>query len=242
MSNPTKLDILAIGAHPDDVELSAAGTLLKEASKGKKIGIVDLTQGELGTRGSAELRLVEAAKAAKILGLSARENLGMKDGFFQINEENLKKIATVLRKYQPEIVLANAPSDRHPDHGRGGKLIADACFYSGLRKMITTLDGVEQEPWRPKVVYHYIQDYFIEPDFVVDISEFKNQKMQAIKAFDSQFYSPTSQEPESPIAVKNFFEFLEGRMTTMGRYIGAEFGEGYVKSRPLGVENLGDLF
>ncbi len=238
----TKLDILAIGAHPDDVELSASGTMLKEAAKGKKIGIVDLTQGELGTRGSAELRLEEAEKASKIMGLSARENLGMKDGFFKHEEENLIKIATAIRKYRPEIILANAPMDRHPDHGRAGKLITDACFYSGLIRIETEVDGAAQEAWRPKAIYHYIQDYFIEPDFVVDVSEFKAQKMEAIKAFASQFYSPNSDEPESPIAVKNFFDFIEGRMVNMGRYIGAEYGEGFVKARPLGVDSLLDLY
>jgi len=237
-----KLDILAIGAHPDDVELSAAGTLLKEASSGKKVGIVDLTRGELGTRGSAELRMKEAAKASEILGLSARENLGMKDGFFQNSEENILKIVQMIRKYQPSIVLANAITDRHPDHGRGSKLIADACFYSGLRRIETSLDGKSQDAWRPEAVYHYIQDYFIKPDFVIDISEFKDKKIEAIKAFSSQFYDPNSTEPESPIAVENFFEFLEGRMAMMGRYIGADYGEGFVASRPMGVKNLDGLF
>lgn len=237
-----KLDILAIGVHPDDVELSAAGTLLKEASLGKKIGIVDLTQGELGTRGSAELRMEEADRSSKILGLHARQNLGMKDGFFKNEEENIIKLARAIRQYQPEIVLANAPSDRHPDHGRAGKLIADACFYSGLRRIETQLDGDEQEAWRPKAVYHYIQDYFIEPDLVIDVTPFKEKKMEAIKAFSSQFYSPGSNEPDSPIAVKNFFDFIEGRMANMGRYIGAEYGEGFVKTRPLGVESLGKLY
>ena len=236
-----KVDILAFAAHPDDVELGASGTLLKEASLGKKVGIIDLTQGELGTRGSAELRMQEAAKSAEILGLSCRENLGMKDGFFVHDEEHIKAVIRMIRKYQPDIVLANAPADRHPDHGRGGKLVAEACFYSGLRRIETELDGVAQEAWRPRSLYHYIQDYYIEPDVVVDITAFKDQKMESVKAFSSQFYDPKSKEPESPIAVKNFFQHLEGRMTNMGRYIQAEYGEGFVKSRPLGVDSLTNL-
>jgi len=236
-----KIDILAFGAHPDDVELSAAGTLLKEASKGKKIGIIDLTQGELGTRGSAALRLKESEKSAEIMGLSCRENLGMKDGFFKNDEAHILPIARMLRKYRPEIVLANAPSDRHPDHGRGAKLVKDACFYSGLRRIETEEGGESQEAWRPKAIYHYIQDYFHEPDLVVDVSAHLETKMQAIKAFSSQFYDPDSNEPDSPIAVKNFFDFLEGRMTDMGRYILADYGEGFLKSRPLGVDTLSTL-
>lgn len=240
MTNP-KIDILAFGAHPDDVELSAAGTLLKEAAKGKMIGIIDLTQGELGTRGSAELRLKEAADSAKILGLSCRENLGMKDGFFKNDEEHIIPIVRMIRKYRPEIVLANSPADRHPDHGRASKLVADACFYSGLRRIETEEGGESQLVWRPKALYFYIQDYFEEPDLVVDVSEHLEQKMQAIKAFGSQFYDPDSNEPDSPIAVKNFFDFIEGRMINMGRYILTDYGEGFLKSRPLGVDSLGDL-
>lgn len=236
-----KIDILAFGAHPDDVELSAAGTLLKEAARGKKIGIIDLSQGELGTRGSAELRLKEAEASAGILGLSCRENLGMRDGFFKTDEDHIRAVAKMIRKYQPEIVLANAVSDRHPDHGRGSKLVADACFYSGLRRIKTEEEGESQEAWRPRAIYYYIQDYFHEPDLVVDVTEFKNKKMEAIKAFSSQFYNPDSNEPESPIAVKNFFDFIEGRMANMGRYIQAEFGEGFLKDRPVGVDTFFDL-
>ena len=239
--NPIKIDILAFGAHPDDVELSAAGTLLKEASKGKKIGIIDLTHGELGTRGSAELRTEEAKAAAKVLGLSCRENLGMKDGFFKNDEEHIIPIIRMIRKYRPEIVLANAPRDRHPDHGRGSKLVADACFYSGLRRIETKEGGEAQDAWRPKALYHYIQDYFEEPDLVVDVTDHVEKKMEAIKAFGSQFYDPKSNEPDSPIAVENFFEFLEGRMTNMGRYILADYGEGFLKSRPIGVDSLTHL-
>lgn len=236
-----KLDILAIGVHPDDIELSCAGTILKEIAAGKKVGVLDLTHGELGTRGSGELRLKEAAASAEILGLSCRENLGMKDGFFKNDEEHQKAIAKILRKYQPDIILANAIEDRHPDHGRAAKLIADACFYSGLRRIETELDGEAQKAWRPKVIYHYIQDYFIKPDFVVDITPYVETKFKSIKAFASQFYDPNSKEPESPISVANFDDYLMGRMAQMGRYIGADFGEGYTIARPVGVKSLGDL-
>lgn len=236
-----KLDILAIGIHPDDIELSCAGTILKEIASGKKVGVLDLTHGELGTRGSGELRLIEATKSAEILGLACRENLGMKDGFFINDEEHQKAIAKILRKYQPDIILANAIEDRHPDHGRAAKLIADACFYSGLRRIETTLNGEVQQAWRPKVVYHYIQDNFIKPDFVIDITPFVSTKFKAIKAFSSQFYDSNSKEPKSPISVENFDDYLNGRMVQMGRYIGVDFGEGYTMARPIGVRFLGDL-
>lgn len=236
-----KVDILAIGAHPDDIELSAAGTIVKAVQQGKKVAAVDLTAGELGTRGSGELRLKEAQNSAEILGLSARENLGMKDGFFTNDEPHLKLLATMIRKYQPDIVLANALEDRHPDHGRAAKLINDACFYSGLRRIETSEGGKEQEAWRPKALYHYIQDRFLQPDFVVDVTPFVDQKMQAIKAFESQFYNPQSKEPESPLTMENFFDFLKGRMADMGRYIQADYAEGYQFSRPVGVEDLSTL-
>lgn len=237
-----KLDILAIGAHPDDIELSCSGTILKEIAAGKKVGVLDLTHGELGTRGSGELRLVEAANSAKILGLSCRENLGLKDGFFQNDEAHLRSIARIVRKYQPEIVLSNAPEDRHPDHGRASKLISDACFYSGLRRIETEWEGTAQEAWRPKVIYNYIQDRFLTPDFVVDVSPFAAKKMESIKAFKSQFYNPQSNEPESPLTMQNFFAFVEGRMMDMGRYIQADFGEGFLVERPSGVTSLSDLY
>lgn len=236
-----KLDILAIGVHPDDVELSCAGTILKEIDAGKKVGVLDLTIGELGTRGSGALRLEEAAKSSKILGLSCRENLGMADGFFKNDSDHQIAIAKILRKYQPDIVLANAIEDRHPDHGRAAKLIADACFYSGLRRIETEIDGIKQEAWRPRAVYHYIQDYFIKPDFVVPIDPYVETKIKAIKAFSSQFYNPDSDEPESPISVPNLFDFLRGRMAQMGRYIGAEYGEGFTVQRPAGVDSLDRL-
>jgi len=236
-----KLDILAIGAHPDDIELSCAGTILKEIAAGKKVGVLDLTQGELGTRGSAKLRLKEAAASADILGLSCRENLGFKDGFFENNEAHLVAISKILRKYKPDIVLSNASSDRHPDHGRASKLISDACFYSGLRK-IETLNGTEsQEAWRPKAIYNYIQDRFLIPDFVVDVSPYVEKKMEAIKAFESQFYKPDSNEPDSPLTMKNFFEFIKGRMMDMGRYISVDYAEGFNVERPAGVSSLNDL-
>lgn len=233
-----KLDILAIAAHPDDVELSAAGTILKSISQGKKVGILDLTRGELGTRGSGDLRLKEAEKSSKILGISARENVDLGDGVFQNDKESQIAIARIIRKYRPEIVLANAVEDRHPDHGRASKLISDACFYSGLRRIETEMDGQAQERWRPKAVYHYIQDHYIIPDFVIDVTDFVEQKFEAIKAFSSQFYDPKSEEPESPISVANLFDFLRGRMANMGRYIGVDYAEGYTVERPMGVEDI----
>ena len=236
-----KLDILAIGVHPDDIELSCAGTILKEIASGKKVGVLDLTHGELGTRGSGPLRFKEAQKSAEILGLACRENLGMADGFFKNDQEHIVQVAHFLRKYQPDIILSNAPSDRHPDHGRASKLISDACFYSGLRRIETKLDGELQEAWRPKAIYNYIQDRFIEPHFVVDITPFVETKMDSIKAFSSQFYNPGSNEPESPLTMKNFFEFVRARMADMGRYIQADYAEGYLVERPAGVESLGDL-
>lgn len=236
-----KLDILAIGAHPDDIELGCAGTILKEIEAGKKVGALDLTVGELGTRGSGPLRLKEAKAAADLLGLSCRHNLGMKDGFFKNDEDHIRLMIPYIRKYKPEIVFANAVSDRHPDHGRAAKLIEDACFYSGLRKIETTSGGEVQEAWRPKAVYHYIQDYFIKPDFVVDITPFMEKKMQSIKAFSSQFYNPESKEPDSPLTQKHFFEYLKGRMADMGRYIQVDYAEGFTLNRPAGVKSLSDL-
>jgi bacillithiol biosynthesis deacetylase BshB1 len=236
-----KLDILAIGVHPDDIELSCAGTILKEIAAGKTVGVLDLTHGELGTRGSGPLRLIEAEKSAQILGLACRENVGMADGFFKNDQEHILPIAQILRKYQPDIILSNAPRDRHPDHGRASQLISDACFYSGLRKVETKLDGKTQEAWRPKAIYNYIQDRFIEPDFVVDVTPFVDIKMDAIKAFASQFYNEGSNEPESPLTMKNFFEFVRSRMADMGRYIQVDYAEGFLVERPAGVESLSDL-
>ena len=237
-----KLDILAFAAHPDDVELSCAGTILKHVAAGNKVGIVDLTRGELGTRGTPELRLQEAAKAAEILGLSARENLGMADGFFEVNKDNQLALIRMLRKYRPEIVLANAVHDRHIDHGRASRLASEACFLSGLRKIETELEGHPQEAWRPKAVYHYIQDRFIKPDFVVDITPFIDKKMEAMMAFASQFnHVPGSNEPQTPISSPEFVEFIKSRAANFGRDIGAQYGEGYTVERTPGVNSFFDL-
>ncbi len=233
-----KLDILAIGIHPDDVELSCSGTLLKHITMGKKCGIVDLSCGELGTRGSGELRLKEAAEAAKILGVSVRDNLGMADGFFVNDKEHQLEIIKKIREYQPEIILCNAVSDRHPDHARAAKLVSEACFYSGLIKIETIINDKKQQAWRPKVVYHYIQDRQLKPDFVVDVTAFVEQKMDAIKAFKSQFYDANSNEPESPISVKNFFDVVKGKMSVFGRDAGFEYAEGFTVERSIGVDNL----
>ncbi len=233
-----KLHILAIAAHPDDVELSCAGTLLKHSSLGYHCGVIDLTSGELGTRGSGELRLAEAANAARILGLDIRENLKMEDGFFKNDKEHQLEIIKKIRQYQPELVLCNAVSDRHPDHGRAAKLASEACFYSGLRRVQTFLNGEEQQAWRPKAVYHYIQDHQLKPDIVVDVTEFVDKKMEAIRAFKSQFYDPNSNEPESPISVKNFFDLVKGKMTVFGRDAGFDYAEGFTVERTPGVIDL----
>ena len=236
-----KLDILAIGAHPDDVELSCSGTLLKHLALGQKIGILDLTKGELGTRGSAELRALEASNSSKILGIHLRENLGMPDGFFSNTPENQLSIIKIIRAYQPEIILCNAIYDRHPDHAKGSNLVSDACFYSGLIKIETTHHGENQKPWRPKYVYHYIQDRYVKPDFIVDISAHIEKKMESILAFSSQFFSTKSEEPQTPISSKQFIDSIKNRSAEMGRIIGVAYGEGYTCERIAGVENLNQL-
>ena len=236
-----KLDILAFGAHPDDVELGCGATIAKEISLGKKVGIVDLTRGELGTRGSAEIRDEEARKAGEILGIAVRENLRFRDGFFVNDEKHQLEIIKMLRKYRPEIVLCNAVDDRHIDHGKGSKLVSDACFLSGLRRIETEVDGVAQEAWRPKVVYHYIQWKNITPDFVVDVTGFMDTKVAAIMAYSSQFYEPNSNEPVTPIATKNFLESLNYRSQDLGRLIGTDFGEGFTVERCLAVNSLENL-
>lgn len=233
-----KLHVLAIAAHPDDTELSCSGTLLKHISLGYNCGVLDLTSGELGTRGNAELRLEEAANAAKILGLQVRDNLKMADGFFRNDKEHQLEIIKKIRQYQPELVLCNAVTDRHPDHGRAAQLASEACFYSGLRRIQTQLDGKEQQAWRPKAVYHYIQDKQLRPDIVVDVTEFVERKMEAIKAFKSQFYDPNSKEPESPISVKNFLDLVRGKMSVFGRDAGFEYAEGFTVERTPGVTDL----
>ncbi|WP_396193581.1 bacillithiol biosynthesis deacetylase BshB1 [Flavobacterium sp.] len=236
-----KLDILAFGAHPDDVELGCSGTIAKEVSLGKKVGIIDLTRGELGTRGSVEIRDQESSLAAEILGISVRENLNMRDGFFVNDETHQMEIIKRIRKYQPEIVICNAIDDRHIDHGKGSKLVSDACFLSGLRKIETTHEGVVQEAWRPKVVYHYMQWKNITPDFVVDISDFIDKKTASILAYASQFYSENSNEPVTPIATKNFLESIHYRSQDFGRLIGVDYAEGFTAERYVAVKSLGDL-
>jgi bacillithiol biosynthesis deacetylase BshB1 len=224
-----KLDILVMAAHPDDAELSCAGTILKHIAAGKKVGIVDFTRGELGTRGTPEIRLQESADATKILGLHARENLGIRDGFFRNDEETQLKLIEVIRKYQPDIVLANALEDRHPDHGKGAQLAIDACFLSGLRQIKTG----DLPAWRPAQVYHYIQDRYLEPDFVVDISANWDQKEAAIRAFKSQFFDPNSAEPASYISSPDFLNFIQARAMEMGHKIGVKYGEGFQSQKTL---------
>ena len=236
-----KLDILAIGAHPDDVELGCGATLAKEISLGKKVGIVDLTRGELGTRGSAEIRDREAAHAAEVLGVAVRENLAFADGFFVNDKAHLMEVIKMIRKFRPEIVLCNAFEDRHIDHGKGSQLVSDACFLSGLRRIETLLDGFTQEAWRPKQVYHYIQWKPLEPDFVVDVTGFMEIKMKAIRAYASQFYDPKSKEPVSPIATRNFLESIEYRAKDLGRLIGTDHAEGFSVERYVAVNDLSKL-
>lgn len=236
-----KLDILAFGAHPDDVELGCGATLAKEIALGKKVGIIDLTRGELGTRGSATLRDQEAAAAKEILGVHIRENLGFADGFFSNDKVHQLEIIKMIRKYQPEIVLCNSIDDRHIDHPKGSKLVSDACFLSGLLKVETTIDSKQQDKWRPKHVYHYIQWKSIEPDFVVDVTGFMDVKVTAVKAYGSQFYDPKSNEAETPITSKNFIDSIVYRAQDLGRLIGVEAAEGFTVERYVGVDSLHDL-
>jgi len=238
----SKLDILAIGVHPDDVELSCAGTLIHYQLLGKKIGLLDLTKGELGTRGNAHTRTSEAEASTKILGADVRVQLDMADGFFTHDKEHLLPIITVLREHQPEMVLINAKSDRHPDHGRAAKLCADACFLSGLIKIETWNDRHKiQDPWRPRMVFHYIQDYYLKPDFVFDITPYFDKKMEMILAFKSQFYDPNSAEPTSPISSKEFMDFIRSRAMDMGRSAGYELAEGFQIDKNFGVRDLFQL-
>ena len=236
-----KLNILAFGAHPDDVELGCGATIAKEISLGKKVGIVDLTRGELGTRGSADLRDLEASKSAEILGVSVRENLGFADGFFINDKKHQLAIIKMIRKYKPDVVLCNAIDDRHIDHPKGSKVVSDACFLSGLMKIETTLDGELQEKWRPKQVYHYIQWKNIEPDFVVDVTGFMDKKEEAVLAYASQFFDPKSNEPETPITSKNFTDSINYRAKDLGRLIGVDYAEGFTSERYVAVENLSKL-
>ncbi|MDO6814046.1 bacillithiol biosynthesis deacetylase BshB1 [Tenacibaculum soleae] len=236
-----KLDILAFGSHPDDVELGCAGTIAKEIHLGKKVGVVDLTRGELGTRGSAELRDKEAAEAADILGVSVRENLGFADGFFKNDKKHQLQVIKMIRKYKPDIVLCNAISDRHIDHPKGSKLVSDACFLSGLLKVETEIDGIVQEKWRPKQVYHYIQWENVTPDFVVDVTGFMDLKEASVLAYSSQFFNPKSNAPETPITSKNFTESIRYRAKDLGRLIGVDFAEGFTSERYVAIENLSKL-
>lgn len=239
-----KLDILAIGVHPDDVELGCSGTLINEIKRGKKAGILDLTQGELGTRGTVETRHAESAKAAETIGAHVRENLKMADGFFKNDEEHQRKLISVIRKYMPEIIFANALEDRHPDHGRAAKLISDACFLSGLRKVQTTDEnGKSQEPWRPKYIFHYIQDRYHEPDVIIDITDVFEQRMEAIKAYTTQFYNPDNEDdgPQTYISTPDFLDSVIARARVIGKKIGVKYAEGFNSEKRIGIKNLDSL-
>ncbi len=236
-----KIQVLAVAVHPDDAELCCSGTLMMEKLQGKTTGVVDLTRGELGTRGTPELRAQEAEAASRILNLDIRENLGMPDGFFQNNEENQRKLIRAIRDYKPEMVLASALSDRHPDHGRAGKLIADSCFLSGLRKIATTdRQGNEQEPWRPKYVFHFIQDRFYQPSFVYDITAVFERKLEAIRAYSSQFHSTTydKEEPQTYISSPEFLDSIIGRAQMLGKMIGVKYAEGFITEKIIGLKSL----
>lgn len=233
-----KLDILVFAAHPDDAELSCSGTILSHIAMGLKVGLIDLTRGELGTRGTAATRKKEADAATKILGLHVRENLGMRDGFFTKDEAHLLKVIRAIRQYKPEIVIANAENDRHIDHGRAADLVHDACFLSGLAKIPTRQKGKTQEAWRPRAVYHYIQDYYTQPDIIVDITPFMKTKMKSVMAYSSQFYNPKSKEPATAISSKAYLDYIEARAAHFGRIIGVAYAEGYTVKRPVGLKNL----
>lgn len=232
---------MAVGVHPDDIELSAAGTVARHILMGNSVAFLDLTKGELGTRGNAKQRLEEANEAARLLGVAQRTTIELNDGFISDDAASILEVVREIRRYRPEIILCNAISDRHPDHGLAGALVSRAAFLSGLRKIETASDNQSQDAWRPRGVYHYIQDYFIKPDIVVDITPYWETKMKAIMAFASQFYNPDSPEPSSPISGKDFLDFIEGKARVMGRYIGVEYAEGFTVDRPVGVDNLMDI-
>ncbi|MFN5335568.1 MAG: bacillithiol biosynthesis deacetylase BshB1 [Bacteroidota bacterium] len=236
-----KLDILAFGVHPDDVELGCAGSLIIAVSEGKKVGVVDLTQGELGTRGTVHTRKEEADAAAKIIGLAVRENLNMRDGFFVNDEQHQLKIISCIRKYRPDIVICNAPEDRHPDHGRASRLVVESCFYAGLSKIKTQHNELEQDPWRPKNVFHYLQDRFLQPDFLVDISKVFDKKLNAIKAYSTQFYNPDISGPETYISTPEFLDTLIGRYKLLGKTIGVAYAEGFITQKTVGLRSLSDI-
>jgi bacillithiol biosynthesis deacetylase BshB1 len=233
-----KLDILAFGVHPDDVELGCAGTIMAAIDQDKKVGIVDLTRGELGTRGTPTTRTQEAAAAAKIMGVGVRENLDMADGFFVNDEAHQRKIIALIRKYQPDIILANAPEDRHPDHGRSAKLVSDAAFLSGLRKVETIHEGITQNAWRPAYTFHYIQDRFIQPSFVIDITAYMERKMEAVLAYGTQFTSADTSEPQTYISSPQFLETVKARALMLGKRIGVGYAEGYITEKIIGFSNF----
>jgi bacillithiol biosynthesis deacetylase BshB1 len=236
-----KLDLLVFAVHPDDAELGCSGTIIKHIAQGKKVGIIDFTQGELGTRGTAETRAEESRNASAIMGIHVRENIGIRDGFFKNDEDHQLKVIQMIRKYQPEIILTNALYDRHPDHGRASELSNDAIFLSGLRRIETVLDGNAQQPWRPRLTLQYIQDTYIKPDIIVDISEQMEQKLDAIRAFKTQFDSPSEDEPQTYISTPAFLQSVIARAREMGKNIGAEYGEGFTSRKLLGVDSLFDL-
>jgi bacillithiol biosynthesis deacetylase BshB1 len=236
-----KLDILVLAAHPDDAELSCGGTILSHVAMGKKVGIVDFTRGELGTRGTVEIREQEAEASGKVLGISVRENLEMADGFFKNDREHQLAVIRKIRQYRPDIVIANSVSDRHPDHGRGAELSRDACFLSGLRMIETELDGTKQEQWRPRQVWHMIQSIYIKPDLVVDVSDYWDTKMEAIRCFRSQFDASEGDEPGTFLTTPIFMKFIEARGQEMGHAIGAAYGEGFTNDKQMGVTSLYDL-
>ncbi|MBU6262466.1 MAG: bacillithiol biosynthesis deacetylase BshB1 [Bacteroidetes bacterium] len=233
-----KLDILAFGVHPDDVELGCAGTIMAAIDQGKKVGIVDLTRGELGTRGTPTTRTQEAAAAAKIMGVDVRENLDMADGFFVNDEAHQRKIIALIRKYQPDVILANAPEDRHPDHGRSAKLVSDAAFLSGLRKVETIYEGITQNAWRPAYTFHYIQDRFIQPSFVIDITAYMERKMEAVLAYGTQFTNADTSEPQTYISSPQFLETVKARALMLGKRIGVGYAEGYITEKIIGFSNF----
>ena len=237
-----KLDILVLPVHPDDAELGCSGTIVKEIALGKKVGIVDLTRGELGTRGSAEIRDEESAASAKILGLAVRDNLGLPDGFFENNKPHQLKVIEAIRRFRPEIVITNAYHDRHPDHGRASDLVEDAAFLSGLRKIETYYDGEKQQEWRPNLVLHFIQDNYIKPDILIDVTDYWDKKIESIRAFGSQFFNPDwEDEPQTYISSPEFIQVIEARAREYGKSIGAKFAEGFISRKILGVNDLFDL-
>ncbi|TAG56831.1 MAG: bacillithiol biosynthesis deacetylase BshB1 [Cytophagales bacterium] len=237
-----KLDILAIAAHPDDVELACSGTLMVQKALGNTCGILDLTKGEMGTRGTIEIRKIESENATQIIGIDVRENINLGDCKFENNLNNQVKIIEIIRKYQPEIVLINAPEDRHPDHGRASKLSSDACFYAGLKKIETFENKILQNPWRPKQVFHYVQDKMLTVDFVIDITPYFESKMKSIKAYSSQFFNPNSSEPSTYIADEKYFSYIEARATEFGHSIGVRYGEGFIKQKQIGIKNIFNIF